>query len=260
MKNTLLIIDPQNDFCDLEKSSLPVTGSTNDLERVISFIKNNSLSEIVVTLDSHNILDIAHPTFWLGGDDKHPSPFTLITEEDILEGKWNPYKIELKEYCLNYVRELSNKGKYNLIIWPEHCIEGTWGWNIYAPLEEALKEWEASSGNNVVYVKKGLNPLTEHYSAIKAEVEISEDEHTLENQFLVNKLGESDKIFVAGEALTHCVYSTVKDLANSLRNKEFNSKVILLENASSPVAGFENKVEGILLEFKNDGVETLTII
>lgn len=260
MKNTLLIIDPQNDFCDLEKSSLPVSGSTKDLERVISFIKNNSLSEIVVTLDSHNILDIAHPTFWIGGDGKHPSPFTLITEQDILEEKWNPYKIELKEYCLNYVRELSNKGKYNLIIWPEHCIEDTWGWNVYAPLEEALKEWEALSGKNVLYVKKGLNPLTEHYSAIKAEVEISEDEHTLENQFLVNKLGESDKIFVAGEALTHCVYSTVKDLANSLRNKEFNSKVILLENASSPVAGFENKVDGILLEFKNDGVETLTII
>lgn len=260
MKNTLLIIDPQNDFCDLEKSSLPVAGSTNDLERVISFIKNNSLSEIVVTLDSHNILDIAHPTFWIDLYGNHPSPFTLITEEDITEGKWNPYKIELKEYCLNYVRELSNKGKYNLIIWPEHCIEGTWGWNVYAPLEKALKEWEASSGNNVVYVKKGLNPLTEHYSAIKAEVEILEDKHTLENQFLVNKLGESNKIFIAGEALTHCVYSTVKDLVNSLRNKEFNSKVILLENASSPVAGFENKVKDILAELKSDGVEVSRII
>lgn len=260
MKNTLLIIDPQNDFCDLEKSSLPVLGATNDLKRVVSFVKDKILSEIIVTLDSHNVLDIAHPTFWFDINGNHPSPFTLIKEEDILSGAWTPYKSELKNYCLDYVRELSKKGKYNLIVWPEHCIEGTWGWEIYEPLQEALNEWEVVTGKKVIYVKKGLNPLTEHYSAIKAEVEIYTDEHTLENKYLVNKLANSDKVFIAGEALTHCVYSTVKDLSQSLKERKNNTKLVLFKDATSPVHGFENKVDAIFKELETDGVLISNII
>lgn len=62
----LLIIDPQNDFCDLAGAALPVPGATADLQRVAALIERygRQFSEIHVSLDSHHPLDIAHPVWW----------------------------------------------------------------------------------------------------------------------------------------------------------------------------------------------------
>ena len=72
----LLIIDPQNDFCDLPVSTssatpaLPVFGADADMQRLAAFIRahGSQLTDITVTLDSHHRLDIAHPTFWQQAD------------------------------------------------------------------------------------------------------------------------------------------------------------------------------------------------
>lgn len=66
----LLIIDPQNDFCDLPEArrpagvapALPVPGADADLRRLAALIRatGDHLDEITVTLDSHQRLDIAH--------------------------------------------------------------------------------------------------------------------------------------------------------------------------------------------------------
>ena len=70
----LLVIDPQNDFCDLPASrcpagsapSLPVAGAHADMQRLAAFIRSqgDQLDAITVTLDSHQRFDIAHPDFW----------------------------------------------------------------------------------------------------------------------------------------------------------------------------------------------------
>ena len=72
----LLIIDPQNDFCDLPpgycptdpltglatQPALPVAGAHADMLRLASFIRaaSHSIDDITITLDSHQHLDIAH--------------------------------------------------------------------------------------------------------------------------------------------------------------------------------------------------------
>ena len=70
----LLVIDPQNDFCDLPAShrragstpSLPVAGAHADMQRLAAFIRaqGGQIDAITVTLDSHQRFDIAHPGFW----------------------------------------------------------------------------------------------------------------------------------------------------------------------------------------------------
>ena len=60
----LLIIDPQNDFCDLPAESLPsgfapslpVTGAHQDMLRVAQLIRDGGagLTQISVTLDAHH--------------------------------------------------------------------------------------------------------------------------------------------------------------------------------------------------------------
>jgi len=75
----LLIIDPQNDFCDLPESwqitnplsgqriapALPVTGAHADMQRLATLIRQaqSAITDIYVTLDSHHRVDIAHPPF-----------------------------------------------------------------------------------------------------------------------------------------------------------------------------------------------------
>jgi nicotinamidase-related amidase len=93
---TLLIIDPQNDFHG--GGSLAVPGSDEDSERIASLIdlKGASISEIIVTLDTHMRMHIAHGRFWLSKDGStSPPPFTVISSADIEAGVWVPRESSL---------------------------------------------------------------------------------------------------------------------------------------------------------------------
>ena len=100
---------------------------------------------------------------------------------------------------------------------------------------EALGEWEVSKTDNVDYVSKGSNPFTEHYSAVKAEVPDPEDPTTQLNTPLIQTLMDADEILIAGEAGSHCVAETVKDIADAFQDDTYIQKMVLLENAVSPV-------------------------
>src|SRR5471032_2088428 len=102
----LLIIDPQNDFCDLPASylplnpatraphapALPVPGAHQDMLRLAGLINRgrHGLSAISITLDSHHRFDIAHPTFWLAEGGAPVAPFTKIAAADVRAGRFVP--------------------------------------------------------------------------------------------------------------------------------------------------------------------------
>jgi nicotinamidase-related amidase len=46
---------------------------------------------------------------------------------------------------------------------------------------------------------------------------------------------EADKILIAGEAGSHCVANTVKDIADGFNDDTYVQKMVLLEDAVSPV-------------------------
>ena len=51
----ILIIDPQNDFCDIPGAALPVPGGDADMKRLAGFLAKagEAIEDLVVTLDSH---------------------------------------------------------------------------------------------------------------------------------------------------------------------------------------------------------------
>jgi nicotinamidase-related amidase len=63
--NTLLIIDPQSDFCFI-KGSLFVPNANVDINRLSKFLLNTKMKfdSIHISLDSHNLTHIAHKGFW----------------------------------------------------------------------------------------------------------------------------------------------------------------------------------------------------
>ncbi len=61
-------------------------------------------------------------------------------------------------------------------------------------LNVALQEWSGMKGKDIHYVHKGQNDLTEMYSAIKADFEISEDPRTLRDPILQQHLQHTDRV------------------------------------------------------------------
>jgi nicotinamidase/pyrazinamidase len=199
---TLLLIDIQNDFHP--GGSLAIPSADSDAERTASFIKRNALSidRIVATLDSHHKLHIAHPCFWTDANGDHPAPFTLISSRDVIDGKWIPRSdlkcppidmplmqqdvigdsvnlfkengdVDTLAWGIEYTKRLEEKGRFQLCIWPEHCLIGTPGHNVVKCVRDAMDEWSDATGKSVEWIEKGQNLLTEMYSALCAEVPVN---------------------------------------------------------------------------------------
>jgi nicotinamidase-related amidase len=247
MKKTihLLLIDPQNDFCDLPESecgghrpALPVPGAHADMLRLAALIARagEGIGGITVTLDSHRRHDIAHPGFWRRGDGSPVAPFTPIRAEEVKSGAYLPRNADFLPRVTAYLEALGAAGRYTHMVWPAHCEPGSWGHNIHEAVRHACTRWEDRTGIDAEKFLKGLNPLTEHYSAIRAEVPDPASPDTLVNDALLDRLASASKILIAGEAGSHCVKATVEDI---LRYRpETATRIVLITDCMSPVAGF----------------------
>ena len=237
-ENVLLCIDGQFDFCD-PTGSLYVTGADQDSRRLADGIRKDIkfFDRVVATKDSHRAQHIAHSTWWVDENGNHPDPFTLIGSDDVqgANAQWRAFAPNLRQWSEEYVAELEKQGKYKLCIWPRHCLIGSNGHKIQPEIFEAFLEWEDACFATVDYVNKGSSIWTEHYSAFKAEVSVPDDPMgTGPNMALADYLAKARVLFIAGQALSHCVKATIEDIADHFGD-EYVKKFALIEDASSPV-------------------------
>ncbi len=246
----LLIVDPQEDFCNPHTGALYVPGAEQDMQRLAMLIDRigQRLSRIDVTLDSHHALHIFHAIFWQDPAGNPPPPFTTISNAEVEAGVWRTRWPHHSEIAAEYTRALEAAQKYRLTIWPTHCLLGSRGSLVYAPLFQALQSWEILTGKSVVYRLKGENPFTEHYSAIKAEVPMDDDPTTLPDGEWTTNLTDCDTLLLAGEALSHCFMSTVLDLADIHPNAV--ARFTVLTDATSPIPGFEQECTRFLTDIQ----------
>jgi nicotinamidase/pyrazinamidase len=262
-RTQLLIIDPQNDFCDLAAApdatpALPVAGADADMQRTAALIDaaGDRLDAITITLDSHHRLDIAHPGFWRRGDGGAVGPFTPITAAQVRAGEFRPRDAAALPRTLAYLDELEARGRYTLMVWPVHCEIGSWGHNVHAPVRAAYNRWEEARQATVQKVVKGTNPWTEHYSAVQAEVPAGDDPATDLNTALLADLDRADLILVAGEASSHCVKATTEHIVQHLPGGR-PERLVLLTDCMSPVAGFKAQAETFLATMRAKGVRLM---
>jgi len=255
-KTHLVIIDPQHDFCSPD-GSLFVPGAENDMERLASFISimRSKISQIHVTLDCHHLLDIAHPLFWLDEQGKNPDPFTIISVDDVKNGVWRTAVPSWQKRAMEYVEGLAKSGRYPLCIWPPHCLIGSNGNQILPSLFAELMVWQQEKLQTINFVSKGSNPWTEHYSAVVSDVPDPKDPSTQINTGFIQILETADNILLSGEAGSHCLANTVRDVANNFSSEDYIKKMILLEDATSPVPGFENLQEDFIKEMTARGMK-----
>lgn len=241
MTNALLIIDMQNDFV-LLNGALSVPGAEDDAQRVHDFIVNNkrSINHISATLDSHHPIHIANPVFWKDANGNHPTLFTVISPQDIRDGKWQTSFHP--QWAVKYVEELEKCGKV-LTIWPPHCIVGSAGFALEKNVMDALIEWEETTSTPYNLEFKGSNWYSEHYSIFKAEVEVPNCPETQLNQNLLNTLNKYDRVFLLGEAANVCVKNSLNDL--NTYAPDLVKKLVILTDCMSPIGNFDPNTDDV---------------
>ena len=147
--------------------------------------------------------------------------------------------------------------RFKLCIWPEHCIIGSPGHNVRPVILAAVNDWAESRMKEVVFVCKGQNCLTEMYSALRAEVPVESDERTLLNTGLLRMLQESRHLVVCGQALSHCVNFTVRDLVENY-DVDGLGTISILRDGTSVVPGFEEAGNTFLADMKSKGLRIVT--
>lgn len=244
----LLAIDVQNDFME-NIGSLSVQGSKGDVERLTKWIYRHTetLTQIICSLDCHSIKQIFHQDWWIDEKGNHPDPFTIISYKDVLESKWRASNGE-NDRSLEYLRNLELDGKKQLCIWPYHCLEGTNGAKLESEFTKMLYFHSAARNSTPILIAKGQNPYTEMYGIIKAEY----DPQNYINQTVLDAVKEFDKIYVAGEASSHCVLASINQIVEYFANrKDITSKIIILEDCMSPITGFEEATKKAFAELQN---------
>ena len=280
MKSNLhvVVIDPQNDFCDLPESWLPVDplkleagdndpvkrpqlavpGAHADMLRVSEAIRKGSkgISDISITLDSHHFVAIERPTFWMKKDGSAVDPFTVVTAQLVKQGEFMPRSQAALPRVVSYLEALETAGKTHMI-WPVHCEIGTWGYNVHDSLRAAYNEWEKREFGVVQKVTKGSNPWTEHFSPLMAEVPDPNDPSTQLNTGFIQDLMRADKTFLMGEAGSHCLRSGVLHLVDNWGTQSLD-KLVLVKDGMSPVSGFEAQQDAFLVDMQKLGLQVCT--
>ena len=168
------------------------------------------------------------------------------------------HQIFNKDMAFAYLEMLEKQGEFPHCIWPEHCIIGTYGCAIDTMINGALREWVlgGSDARFVNYINKGTHPMTEHFGAFKAQVAIQGVKESSVNIELIDSLNRYDVIYLAGQAKSHCVANSLKqimDLAPVVAKK-----FVVLEDTMSNVPGFETLADPIYNKAKEEGIRFTT--
>jgi nicotinamidase/pyrazinamidase len=258
LRNVMFILDPQVDFH--YGGTCAIKGADENSEAIARFIQSNkaSIQDIFIGLDSHHRMHISHGVFWTNAYNESPPPFTSISYTDIEEQSWRPRDSakEIQEYCKVYAKEIELKKRMSIHIWPEHCLIGSPGHAIVPSVNQALQDWAEHALNTVTYIMKGTNCLTEMYSALCAEVPIKTDASTCLDMKTLARLESADKVILCGQSLSHSVNFTCRDIVENWKSDP--SKLYIVLDGSSCVAGFENDAANFISDMKHLGVNITT--
>lgn len=269
MPNTqLLIIDAQNDFCDMPafgyNPALPIPGAYQDFLRLAGLITQagTAISSVTVTLDSHHIIDLAHNLCWRDQDGDIPLSFTQVTAADLSAGVYRPAAnfsdSRSLSYLSSYLCELELLGR-TLTLWPAHCEIGSRGHNVNDEILEALGHWEMHNpkANPVNFIHKGENIWTESYSALKAVIPYPGDPSTELNRDFLDSLAKSEQLLIAGQASSHCVRETIEDILR-FSHADIKNKLVILMDCMSPVSRFETAAQQFYSHLQSQGIRLTT--
>lgn len=262
----LVIIDAQNDFCDLPddycpiiagtpyRPTLPVAGAHADCLKIAALIDQaaSKITAIDAFMDTHQYMDMGHMSAWMmasGEPLTHPTPITLL---DVAAGRVVHRIPGGAQKMLTYLGYVDS-----VFAWPVHCQIGTYGHAIHADIMRACSQWEQEQLSFVNYEQKGTDPWSEHYSALQAEVVDSRNPLTMLNNAAINRYKQADMTIFVGEASSHCVRKTIWHAVAALHPEE-RQKLVILIDCMSAIPGFEEGTNAFFKDMALLGARVMT--
>lgn len=230
-------IDVQVGFCT-PGASLFVPGAVEDTQRTIEWLYRNlgRVTSLFFSLDTHRMFQIFHPAWWVDAKGNHPAPMTPLFHEDVRAGKWTA--VAHPKESQEYVKRLEATGKYVLTIWPYHTLLGGLSHALVPAMMEAALFHAAARRHQTHFETKGTHSMTENYSVLSPEVtELNGQVVGAFNTPFLKMLLEHDRVYIFGQAKSHCVLSTINDIEAHLMRTDpkLAEKIWILEDAMSPV-------------------------
>lgn len=263
----ILLIDLQNDFIDTpvellpvgQRPALAVPGSYMDTLRAACLIDAIApkVERIFATMDSHPFVAIERTTFWRDAQGNEVGPFTEVAADDVRAERFVPAQAELidpvsgksiKARVIELLEKLEASGR-KLMVWPVHCVKGSWGAALHPSIMDSLNNWERQSTYSVAKVDKGEYPLVEHFGVFEAQTPLDEVESTRFNTNLAEKLNGHITV-LAGQAGSHCVADSYDQL---VRRRQSGKGIIVVTDCMSPVGGFEQAQADFFARAKANG-------
>jgi len=237
-------IDCQVAFC-VPGASLFVPGAVEDSVRTVEWLYRNlgRITTLVLSLDTHGVHQVFHPSAWEDDIGRHPAPFTVITTDDVRRGRWRPVLRppgfpDFETAALEYCEQLERSGRYVLTIWPYHALLGGASHALVPALMEASLFHSLVRRTETVFEIKGRAAVTENYSVLSPEVSRLRGRTVGEfNTRLFDLLMAHDRLYVFGQAKSHCVRATLLDLLDECRRRDpaLLGRIHVLQDAMSPV-------------------------
>jgi nicotinamidase-related amidase len=257
-KIAVILVDCQHDFVD-PTGTLSVPGAQQDMARFLIWFYRNAhrVTSIYASLDTHLPFQIFYSSWWKDPQTgAHPEPYTVITADEIARERWVP--LFQAEWSLQYAQQLQQKARKELMIWPYHTMEGALGHMLVSPISEAIAWHSAARNTQPTYIEKGLTTRTEFYGIFGAEISDPDDASSQLNVPLLNAIMQHDKVYIAGEAKSHCVLETERQIIEHFGNQpEMIKKLYFLKDCTSsvkhPVIDFDKLAEEELARMEQVG-------
>jgi nicotinamidase/pyrazinamidase len=262
-KTAVVLVDYQHDFVD-PTGTLSVPGAQEDVARFLDWFYINAfrITTIYASLDTHVPFQIFFSAWWQDPrTGEHPQPFTAISAADVENGRWVP--VIQPDWSRRYVQLLARQAKKDLMIWPHHTMQGTLGHMLVAPISEAIAWHSAARDTQPTYIVKGLTTRTEYYGIFGAEVPDPDDPSSALNIPLLDAVMQHDRVYIAGEAKSHCVLETERQLlAHFAGQPEILQRLHFLTDCTSsvqhPAIDFDALAEQALAAMQQQGARLVS--
>lgn len=259
-KIAVILVDYQHDFVD-PGGALYVPGSQEDIARFLTwfYINAHRITSIYASLDTHLPFQIFFSSWWKNPETgEHPQPYTVVSVDDVTNKRWVP-AIQ-PDWSVRYVHQLQQQAKKELMIWPYHTMAGSLGHMLAAPISEAIAWHSAARKTQPTYLEKGRTIRTEYYGIFGAEIPDPEDPESSLNMILLDAVMKHDKVYMAGEAKSHCVLETARQLVGHFANDPaMLERFYFLKDCTSsvqhPAIDFDALAEAELAAMARQGVQ-----
>ena len=231
----------------MDNGSLGVPGACKDIERLTQWIYNNmeKISNIAVSIDTHQPHQIFHPCWWIDENGNNPDPYTIITLADLDAGKWRA--VINPQASRDYVMHLEQDAKKALCIWTYHCLQGTSGCALENQFSNMIYYHSVAKKAVIQRLVKGQDPMSEMYGIIKPEY----DTKGYINIDFLNKIEKYDTVVIAGEAYDYCMLESIKQILDHFGpTSDTVKKIYILQDCASSI-GDRTEVDKIYDDLKN---------